>query len=123
MNSTRLSALGLLMLAGMAAHVSAQTQPDVFADGLVPVSATVLFAQNTLRSGVPPTNNTIRRINPNSRQGTGPAPGVTRPGSTLPNAPRPSLENSQIGNGYPRSPPLPQTQKPTAPSSQPKDQR
>lgn len=123
MNSTRFTALGLLMLVGMAAHVSAQTQPDVFFGGPIPVSATVLFAQNTLSPGVPPTNNTIRRINPNSRQGTGPAPGVIRPGSTLPNPPRPSLENGQIGNGYPRNPPLPQTQKPTAPSSQPKDQR
>ena len=124
MISARHSAFGLLLLAAMAAHASAQAQPDIANGGHAQRPATVLLAQNTLTPGVAPSNNNaIRRINPNSRQGTGPAPGLIRPGQTVPQWQRPSIENGQIGNGYPRNPPVPQTLQPTAPSVQPRDAR
>lgn len=123
MISARHSAFGLLLLAAMAAHASAQAQPDIANGGHAQRPATVL-AQNTLTPGVAPSNNNaIRRINPNSRQGTGPAPGLIRPGQPVPQGQRPSIENGQIGNGYPRNPPVPQTLQPTAPSVQPRDAR
>ena len=124
MISARLSAFGLLMLAAMAAQASIHTQPENHGIGQAQRPASLLFAQNTFTPAVAPNNNNaIRRINPNSRQGTGPAPGLVRPGATVPSGPRPSLENGQIGNGYPRNPPVPQTLQPTAPSLQPRDER
>lgn len=69
------------------------------------------------------TNNTLRRINPNSRQGSVPATPVPRGPSTMPKVYTPTLENGGVGNGYPRNPPLPETVKPTAPSLQPRDNR
>lgn len=69
------------------------------------------------------TNNTLRRINPNSRQGSVPATPVPRGPSTMPRVKTPTLENGGVGNGYPRNPPLPATVKPTAPSLQPRDNR
>lgn len=69
------------------------------------------------------TNNTIRRINPNSRQGSVPATPVPRGPSTMPRVKTPTFENGGVGNGYPRNPPVPVTIKPTAPSLQPRDNR
>ncbi len=69
------------------------------------------------------TNNTIRRINPNSRQGSVPSTPVPRGPSTMPRVKNPTLENGGVGNGYPRNPSLPATVKPTAPSLQPRDNR
>ena len=69
------------------------------------------------------TNNTLRRINPNSRQGSVPATPVPPAPSTMPRVKAPTLENGGVGNGYPRNPPLPETVKPTAPSLQPRDNR
>lgn len=84
---------------------------------------TELIAQNVLSPVPSPPNNTIRRINPNSRQGTVPAtPSVTWP-STAPILRKPSIENGEIGNGYPRSRTPPEPIKPTAPSLQPRDKR
>jgi len=80
-------------------------------------------AQNTLSPNSAPADNTIRRINPNSRQGTIPATPATRGPSTAPVVRQPSIENGQIGNGYPRSQTPPRTIKPTAPSLQPRDNR
>ena len=74
------------------------------------------LAQNT-----PPVNNPIRRINPNSRQGTGASvPGASGPASA-PAVQPPGIDSGKIGNGYPRNPPVPPTIKPTAPSLQPRD--
>lgn len=72
-------------------------------------------------TNTPPANDAIRRINPNSRQGTGASvPGAGGP-STAPVPRAPSLENGAIGNGYPRHQAPPPTRKPTAPSLQPRD--
>ncbi|MQT85406.1 hypothetical protein GHN92_12595 [Pseudomonas sp. FSL R10-2964] len=70
------------------------------------------LAQNTPITNTPPVNNPIRRINPNSRQGTG---------ASVPGASGQGIDNGKIGNGYPRNPPVPPTIKPTAPSLQPRD--
>lgn len=120
---SKFSVLGGLVLSGLAAHAAAQAQPDAFTGEHDRVSATALLAQNSLTPSATPNDNAIRRINPNSRQGTGPDP-ATVPGlPTEPRAARPSIENGQIGNGYPRNPPIPKTLQPTAPSLQPRDQR
>lgn len=119
---SRFSVLGLLVLSGLAVHAVAQVQPDVFS-GHDRLPATVLLAQNGLTPGVTPNDTAIRRINPNSRQGTGPDPGTVPGLPAVPRAARPSIENGQIGNGYPRNPPIPKTLQPTAPSLQPRDQR
>ncbi|WP_426198780.1 hypothetical protein [Pseudomonas sp. DC3200b2] len=67
---------------------------------------------------VNPLNSPIRRINPNSRQGTVPsAPAQRDAWQALPNRPMPSLENRGIGNGqaFPRpapgAPPRPPAQR------------
>ena len=80
-----------------------------------------VLAQNTVQTTPAPPDNTLRRINPNSRQGTGASvPGARGP-STAPVPRAPSLENGAIGNGYPRHQAPPPTRKPTAPSLQPRD--
>lgn len=123
MTRSRFSVLGLLMLSGLAVHAAAQAQSDALAGAHDRLPATVLLAQNSLTPSVIPNDTAVRRINPNSRQGTGPDP-ATVPGlPTVPRAARPSIENGQIGNGYPRNPPVPKTLQPTAPSLQPRDQR
>ena len=79
------------------------------------------LAQNTPITNTPPVNNPIRRINPNSRQGTGASvPGASGPGIAPAVQPQ-GIDSGKIGNGYPRNPPVPPTIKPTAPSLQPRD--
>ena len=120
MNGVRSSLLFLLMGGVLAFQAQAQTFSN---PGARPTLAghAGLMAQNTLPANTPPANNVIRRINPNSRQGTGASvPGATGP-STAPTLRTPSIENGKIGNGYPRSQTPPTTVKPTAPSLQPRD--
>ncbi len=117
------SILGGLLLSGLAAHAAAQAQPDALTGKHDPLLATALFAQNTITPSATPNDNAIRRINPNSRQGTGPDPASVPGLPSVPRAARPSIENGQIGNGYPRNPSMPKTLQPTAPSLQPRDQR
>lgn len=85
--------------------------------------ASMTLAQNTLQPNAAPGDNTLRRINPNTRQGTAPLTPPTSGPSTMPRARQPSIENGDIGNGYPRSRTLPETLKPTAPSLQRGDGR
>ena len=106
---------GLLVVCAnfaLTAHAFAPVEPD-----------TQVLAQNSLTTGSAPTDNTIRRINPNSRQGTTSSVPPVRGPSTLPIQPTPSLENGQIRNGYSRPTTPPPTLKPTAPSLQPRDKR
>ena len=116
-----ISSLLLLLMGGMlAAQAQAQVLPDHQPRASHPAQAERV-AQNTPLNNTPPANNPIRRINPNSRQGTGPSvPGATGP-STTPVLRTPSIDNGKIGNGYPRSQTPPKTVKPTAPSLQPRD--
>ena len=63
----------------------------------------VLLAQNL--PGRPqnnPYNSPIRRVNPNSMQGTQPAMPAIRAPNTVPVPRPPTLDNGGIGNGYPR---------------------
>ena len=76
------------------------------------------LAQNTIVTSPPPVDNTLRRINPNSRQGSTSSAPPVRGATTLPAHPVPTLENGQIRNGYPRPTTPPATLKPTAPSLQ-----
>ena len=117
-----ISSLLLLLMGGMlAAQAQAQVLPDHQPRASHPAQAERV-AQNTPLNNTHPANNPIRRINPNSRQGTGDSvPGARGP-STAPIQPRPSIENGQIGNGYPRSQPPPKPVKPAAPSLQPRDE-
>ncbi|SEE98653.1 hypothetical protein SAMN04489800_3356 [Pseudomonas deceptionensis] len=114
-----ISSFLLLLMGGMlAAQAQAQALPDHQSRAALPAQAERI-AQNTPLINTPPANNPIRRINPNSRQGTGDSvPGARAP-STAPIQPRPSIENGQIGNGYPRSQTPP---KPAAPPLQPRDE-
>lgn len=73
-------------------------------------------AHNTLQPSSTSGDNTLRRINPNTRQGTAPLAPPMRGPSTVPRVRQPSIENGDVGNGYPRNRPLPETLKPTAPS-------
>ncbi len=110
MNSISSSLVLLLLGGALAAHAQAKMP-----------AADTLLAQNTPITNTQPANNPIRRINPNSRQGTGPSvPGARGP-STAPVPRTPSIENGEIGNGYPRPTAPPPTLKPTAPSLQPRD--
>ncbi|MFI8334714.1 MULTISPECIES: hypothetical protein [Pseudomonas] len=115
------SSLFLLLLGSVSAS-PLLAQPHA-REGLQPVSETLQVAGNTLPADSRPGNDTIRRINPNSRQGSVPATPPVRGPSTAPAQRQPSIENGAIGNGYPRNPPLPETLKPTAPSLQPRDKR
>lgn len=114
--NTRFLWAGLIALA--ATQAQASPSPDM-PQVMVPLTV----AQNTVQPSNASGDNTLRRINPTTRQGTVPlAP--ARPGpSTMPRVRQPSLENGEIGNGYPRSRPLPDTLKPTAPSLQRGDGR
>ena len=120
MKGVRSSLLFLLMGGVLAFQAQAQTLSSTADRSTLPAHAE-LMAQNTTPANTPPANNPIRRINPNSRQGTGPSvPGATGP-STTPVLRTPSIDNGKIGNGYPRSQTPPKTVKPTAPSLQPRD--
>ena len=77
-----------------------------------------VLAQNTVQSTPASPVFTLRRINPNSRQGSTSSAPPVRGATTLPTPPVPSLENGQIRNGYPRPTTPPATLKPTAPSLQ-----
>lgn len=111
MNPLKYSCLLMLIGGVLAGQAQAHTPPG----------SPVLLAQNTPMTNTPPANDAIRRINPNSRQGTGASvPGARGP-STAPVPRAPSLENGAIGNGYPRHQAPPPTRKPTAPSLQPRD--
>ena len=77
-----------------------------------------VLAQNMVQTTPAPPDNTLRRINPNSRQGSTSSAPPVRGATTLPTPPVPSLENGQIRNGYPRPTTPPATLKPTAPSLQ-----
>ena len=94
MNSISSSLVLLLLGGALAAHAQAQMP-----------AADTLLAQNTPITNTQPANNPIRRINPNSRQGTGASvPGARGP-STAPVPRTPSIENGEIGNGYLRPTP------------------
>lgn len=113
--STARSSFLLLLLGGLLV-----TQ----APGHVPLSGHAeLIAQNVLSPDPSATNNTIRRINPNSRQGTVPATPSVKGPSTAPTVRQPSIENGEIGNGYPRSHIVPETLKPSVPSLPPTGNR
>lgn len=77
-----------------------------------------VLAQHTVQTTPAPPDSTLRRINPNSRQGSTSSAPPVRGATTLPTPPVPSLENGQIRNGYPRPTTPPATLKPTAPSLQ-----
>ena len=77
-----------------------------------------VLVQNTVQTTPAPPDNNLRRINPNSRQGSTSSAPPVRGATTLPTPPVPSLENGQIRNGYPRPTTPPATLKPTAPSLQ-----
>ena len=110
MNMIRSSYLCLLLGSVLATQALADTSSQA---GWV--------AQNTLSPNSAPADNTIRRINPNSRQGTGASvPGASGPGIAPAVQPQ-GIDSGKIGNGYPRNPPVPPTIKPTAPSLQPRD--
>ena len=115
MNSFKASFVFLLLGGAFATQIQAQShfQPS-------PAHVAQL-AQNTPITNTPPTSNPIRRINPNSRQGTGASvPGAS--GTVTAPAVQPAgIDSGKIGNGYPRNPPVPPTIKPTAPSWQPRD--
>ncbi|POA21901.1 hypothetical protein C1886_03400 [Pseudomonas sp. FW300-N1A1] len=59
-----------------------------------------------------PYNSPIRRVNPNSMQGTQPAAPAIRVPNTVPVLRPPTLDNGGIGNGYPRPGATPPTVKP-----------
>ncbi|MBU6960275.1 hypothetical protein KRR23_21325 [Pseudomonas sp. CVAP len=74
-----------------------------------------LLAQNLPDSPDNPYNSPIRRVNPNSMQGTQPSAPVIRGPNTVPVPRPPTLENGGIGNGYPRSGTAPGAVKPYVP--------
>lgn len=74
-----------------------------------------LLAQNLPDNSDNPYNNPIRRVNPNSMQGTQPSAPVIRGPNTVPVPRPPTLENGGIGNGYPRSGTAPGAVKPYVP--------
>lgn len=84
------------------------------------VQAAPLLPGHQAQPSMKPLNSPIRRINPNSRQGTVPSAPAQRDGwQAVPRTPTPSLENRGIGNGQvfpkpaPGSPPrLPAQQRP-----------
>ena len=105
----------LLILCGFTSFVQAQR--------LTEEQSPIRVAQRIQTHTAVPADNTIRRINPNSRQGSvSSAPPVRGP-STLPMTKTPSIERGDIGNGYPRAVTPPQTLRPTAPSLQRGTQR
>lgn len=106
MNSYRTAFVTCLLTAALLGPATVSAQPMVTGQG----------ASGSTQND--PYANPIRRVNPNSRQGTVPATPIPRGPSTLPLTPAPSLENRGIGNGYPPSSPLPKTVQPTAPSLQ-----
>ena len=108
MNPLKYSCLLMLIGGVLAGQAQAHTPPG----------SPVLLAQNTPITNTPPANDAIRRINPNSRQGSTSSAPPVRGATTLPTPPVPSLENGQIRNGYPRPTTPPATLKPTAPSLQ-----
>ena len=112
----------LLLLLGGVLVTQAQAQTGPGEQPSLQLAARAQWvAQNTPLNNAPPASNPIRRINPNSRQGTGDSvPGARGP-SIAPLQRKPTLENGQIGNGYPRNQPPAQLLKPTAPSLQPRD--
>ena len=115
MNSFKASFVVLLLGGALATQVQAQPLSRPSAAQVPPL------AQNTPITNTSPVNNPIRRINPNSRQGTGASvPGASGPASA-PAVQPPGIDSGKIGNGYPRNPPVPPTIKPTAPSLQPRD--
>ena len=83
----------------------------------------IMVAQSISAPARVPADNTLRRINPNTRQGSSSSVPPVRGPSTLPTQPLPSLERGQISNGYPRQTTPPKTIRPTAPSLQPRDSR
>jgi hypothetical protein len=74
-----------------------------------------LLAQNLPDNSDNPYKSPIRRINPNSMQGTRPSVPVIRGPNTVPVPRPPTLENGGIGNGYPRSGTAPGAVKPYVP--------
>ncbi|MGE8175215.1 hypothetical protein [Pseudomonas fluorescens] len=75
----------------------------------------ILLAQNLPDNSDNPYNSPIRRVNPNSMQGTQPNVPVIRGPNTVPVPRPPTLENGGIGNGYPRSGTAPGAVKPYVP--------
>ena len=67
-----------------------------------------------------PYNSPIRRVNPNSLQGTQPSAPPLRAPNTVPVPRSPSVPNGGVGNGYPRTPdntaPAPRLQTPAHPA-------
>lgn len=115
MIKTKGCAVCLLILCAFTSSVQAQR--------LMGEQSPMRSAQHTQTHTPVPGDNTIRRINPNSRQGSvSSAPPVRGP-STLPMTKTPSIEQGGIGNGYPRAVTPPQTLRPTAPSLQRGTQR
>ena len=110
----------LLLLIGGILTFQAQAGSNV-TDGSTPTNRSALMAQNTPLTNTPPANNVIQRINPNSRQGSGPSVPGPRGPSTVPMQPNQGIDNGRIGNRYQRNQAPPQTLKPTAPSLQPRD--
>jgi hypothetical protein len=76
----------------------------------------MFLAQNLPGSSDNPYNSPIRRVNPNSMQGTRPSAPVVRSPNTVPVPRPPTLENGGIRNGYPRNGPA---SDPVKPSIQP----
>lgn len=94
MIKTKGCAVCLLILCAFTSSVQAQR--------LTGEQSPMRSAQHTQTHTPVPGDNTIRRINPNSRQGSvSSAPPVRGP-STLPMTKTPSIEQGGIGNGYPR---------------------
>lgn len=98
---------------------ASQAQAQISMGKLAPLE----LAQNSQMQRAVPADNTIRRINPNSRQGSISSTPPVRGPSTLPTFKMPTIENGEVGNGYPRPSSTPQTLRPTAPSLQRGTQR
>lgn len=92
-----LFALGSCLTLGVLGAHAAPPTPWVLAGAAAPDSRTST-----------PDNGPIRRINPNSRQGTESiSPSVRTPGAAPANPRPPTLENGGIRNGYPTRQPAP----------------
>lgn len=110
--SMKLSLLASLVLGAMLSH-SAMAQASSTTEQ--PLGPVILAANDTSN----PYNSPIRRINPNSRQGTtAPNPQLRQPTPRTDNPRPPTLENRGIGNGENLRRPANGTQQPrTAPGT------
>ncbi|VVN91804.1 hypothetical protein [Pseudomonas fluorescens] len=106
-----------LALSGLLSNLT-QARPEAVAPQHAE-SRPMLLAQNLPGSSNNPYNSPIRRANPNSMQGTQPSVPVPRSPNTVPVPRPPTLDNGGIRNGYPRSVPVPGSDRPTLEPARP----